>query len=116
MVKPYIPNQGDIVMLNCSPQRGKEQAGTRPALVMSRKIYHERSGLMLCCPLTSQEKGYPFEVKIPVGAKVHGVILVDQVRSFDFEARGISFVERLPTGTVEEVFQKIQLLVSPFSS
>ena len=87
MVKRYVPDRGDIVWLNFTPQAGHEQAGHRPALVLSPAAYNGKTGLMLCCPITSQVKGYPFEVRLDAGADAQGVVLSDQVKSLDWQAR-----------------------------
>lgn len=87
MVTRYVPDRGDVVWLNFTPQAGHEQAGHRPALVLSPAAYNGKTGLMLCCPITSREKGYPFEVKLDDRAGVEGVVLADQVRSLDWRAR-----------------------------
>ena len=86
MVAFYIPDRGDIVWLDFSPQRGREQVGIRPALVISPKAYNQRSELMLACPITSKIKGYPFEVRVKAG-EIDGVILADQVKSLDWKIR-----------------------------
>lgn len=87
MVKRYVPGRGDLVWLNFTPQAGHEQAGHRPALVLSPAPYNDKTGLMLCCPITSQVKGYPFEVPLSPDAPVHGAVLSDQLRSLDWRAR-----------------------------
>jgi len=79
MVRNYIPQRGDVVWININPQAGHEQAGRRPAIVLSPKSYNKKVGLALFCPVTTQIKGYPFEVIIPLGLKVAGVVLTDQV-------------------------------------
>ena len=79
----YVPDRGDVVWLHFTPQAGHEQAGHRPALVLSPASYNRRSGLMLCCPITSRVKGYPFEVALGGGQELAGVILADQVKSLD---------------------------------
>ena len=81
--KPYCPGQGDVVWLEFDPQRGYEQAGRRPALVLSPIDYNRKSGLAILCPVTKQIKNYPFEVVIPQGLSVQGIILVDQIKSFE---------------------------------
>ena len=81
MPKRYIPDRGDVVWLEFAPQAGHEQAGKRPALVISPAAYNGRVGLALLCPITSQKKGYPFEVALPAGMKLQGVILADQIKS-----------------------------------
>ena len=83
----YVPERGDVVRVSFNPQAGHEQAGWRPALVLSPKAYNGRVGLTLFCPIISQVKGYPFEVQIPEGFPITGVILSDQVKSFDWRAR-----------------------------
>jgi mRNA interferase MazF len=108
----YKPKRGDVVWLSFNPQAGHEQAGRRPALVLSPQSYNSKVGLAILCPITSQIKGYPFEVLIPDGLKVHGVVLSDQVKSLDWEARNAEFVCALPRTTVDEVLQKLNTLLS----
>jgi mRNA interferase MazF len=84
----YVPDRGEVVWLDFTPQAGHEQAGRRPALVLSPAAYNGKTGLMLCCPITSRVKGYPFEVKLDPDAGVRGVVLADQVKSLDWRARG----------------------------
>ncbi|OGJ58162.1 mRNA-degrading endonuclease [Candidatus Peribacteria bacterium RIFCSPHIGHO2_01_FULL_55_13] len=111
MVKTYVPAQGDIVMLQFHPQRGREQSGMRPALVLSPEKYNGKVGLMLACPITSKAKGYPFEVALPTGMKTHGVVLADHVKSLDYGARGVKFVESMPREALQQVLLKLQLLM-----
>ncbi len=92
----YVPERGDVVWIHFNPQAGHEQAGRRPALVISPAGYNGRVGLALLCPITSQVKGYPFEVAVPEGLRVSGVVLSDQVKSLDWRARRVDFVERVP--------------------
>ena len=105
------PERGDYVWLDFSPVRGREQAGRRPALVVSRKIYNASSGLALVCPVTSQEKQYPFEVST-YHSQVNGVILVDQLQCIDWLARKPRYIAKAPENVVELVVEKIKLLVS----
>lgn len=109
----YIPDSGDIVWVTFNPQAGHEQAGHRPALVLSPRAYNGKVGLALLCPITSQIKGYPFEVLIPDGLKISGAILSDQVKSLDWKARQAEFVGRLPASTFNEVVQKLSTLIHP---
>lgn len=102
MVANYVPDRGDLVWVDFNPQRGHEQAHTRPALVLSPKSYNRKSGLMLACPITSQVKGYPFEVALR-GAKTSGVVLADQVRALDWKARHVRRIERVSSAVVQEV-------------
>ena len=81
----YIPDRGDVVWIDFSPQVGHEQSGSRPALIISPASYNGKVGLSLLCPITNQMKGYPFEVSIPSGHEVEGVILSDQVKSLDWK-------------------------------
>ena len=89
------PDRGDIVWLDFNPQAGHEQSGRRPAIVLSPVRYNAKVGLALVCPITSQAKGYPFEIALPERAKVSGVILADQVKSIDWRARRAKRAGRL---------------------
>lgn len=108
----YAPRRGDIVWLTFNPQAGHEQAGRRPALVLSPLSYNAKVGLALLCPITSQVKGYPFEVSIPDGLPVAGAVLADQLKSLDWRARDATFVCALPTTVTSEVLQKVVLLLA----
>ena len=99
----WTPDAGDLIWLSFDPQAGREQAGRRPALVLSPKLYNARSGLALVCPITNQIKGYPFEVPVPPGHGVSGTILADHVRSLDWRARGAESPGRCPAETLAEV-------------
>lgn len=107
----YTPERGDVVWLDFNPQVGHEQAGRRPALILSPASYNRKVGLALFCPITNQIKGYPFEVAIPKPEKVTGVILADQVKSLDWQKRNIAFIAKLPTKTVNEVLAKLRTLL-----
>jgi mRNA interferase MazF len=107
----FVPDAGDFVWLTFDPQAGREQAGRRPALVLSPKMYNARSGLLLACPITNQETGYPFEVAIPSGAGVTGVILVDHLRSVDWKARHAERVGRCSDEAMEIVRAKLAPLL-----
>src|SRR4051812_10530317 len=87
MARRYVPARGDAVWITFSPQAGHEQAGRRPAVVLSPSSYNGKVGLAILCPVTSQIKGYPFEVAIPPGSKLGGVVLADQVKSVDWRVR-----------------------------
>ena len=103
----YVPDRGDVVWITLSPQAGHEQAARRPALVLSPKEYNRKVGLALFCPITKEVKDYPFEVLIPDGLNVAGVILSDQVRSLDWRARKAELICSLPKSVVEEALQKL---------
>ena len=107
----YIPDSGDIIWIMFNPQVGHEQAGHRPALVLSPKAYNGKVGLAILCPITSQVKGYPFEVKIPEGLEVDGAVLSDQVKSLDWKARQAKFSCKLPPSAYNEVVQKLSTLI-----
>jgi len=107
----YEPERGDIVRIRFNPQSGHEQAGRRPAIVLSPRKYNAKTGLFICCPVTSQEKGYPFEVKLHKGLPVSGVILSDQVKSLDWQARQAEFVCKISASVIEEVVDKLSLLL-----
>lgn len=111
MVTRYVPAQGDVVFLQFNPQQGREQAGLRPALVLSPKEYNAKVGLMIACPITSHKKGYPFEVSVSEGMKTRGVILADHVKSLDWVARKARFVEHIPRKTLQAVLEKLSLLL-----
>lgn len=106
----YIPDRGDIVWIQMNPQAGREQSGHRPAFIVSPKSYNGKVGLALICPLTTQEKGYPFEV-VMHGQRIHGTILADQVKSLDWRARGARFEEKAPVSVIADVLAKIEALI-----
>ncbi|TWB38191.1 endoribonuclease MazF [Nitrospirillum pindoramense] len=105
----YIPDAGDIVWLQFNPQAGYEQAGHRPAVVLSPAAYNRRAGLMLCCPMTTQIKGYPFEVRI--GPDKKQAVLADQVKSLDWQARQAEFKGRIDDAELSEVRRKASALI-----
>ncbi len=107
----YIPERGDVVWITLNPQAGHEQAGRRPAVVLSPAAYNGKVGLAILCPITSQIKGYPFEVRIPGELAITGVILADQVKNLDWRARRAEFAGTLPAATVAEVLQKLNTLL-----
>ena len=110
--RAYVPQCGDMVWITLNPQAGHEQAGRRPAAVLSAQSYNGKTGLAILCPVTNQVKGYPFEVLIPAGLPVAGAILSDQVKSLDWRARNAELVCTLPTETISEVLQKLVTLLS----
>jgi len=111
MSDPYCPKRGDIVWLTFTPHTGHEQAGHRPALILSPELYNKKVGLALACPITSQVKGYPFEVLIPEGLEVRGVVLADQVKSLDWKARRARVCCTLPAAVLAEVLRKLAPLL-----
>lgn len=109
MVK-YVPQRGDIVWLEFDPQKGKEIQKTRPALVVSPQSYNEKTGLALFMPITSQIKGYPFEVLIEM-KEIRGALLCDQIRSLDWKARKAKFAGHLPLSVFEDALAKLKILL-----
>jgi mRNA interferase MazF len=108
---PFVPDAGDLIWLTFDPQAGHEQAGRRPALVLSPKSYNQRSGLALVCPVTNQIKGYPFEVQVPAGCGVTGAILADHVKSLDWKARQAARIGPVPSAVVNEVLGRLSPLL-----
>jgi len=111
MAGRYCPARGEVVWLSFTPQAGHEQAGSRPALTLSPEPYNRKVGLGLFCPITSQVKGYPFEVALPPGLKASGVVLADQAKSLDWRARRARLCCALPDETVAEVLGKLGALL-----
>jgi mRNA interferase MazF len=115
-VAAYVPSRGDLVWLQFSSRTGHEQAGHRPALIISPASYNRRVGLAVCCPVTSQVKGYPFEVLLPAGLGVEGAILSDQIKSLDWRARKARRIGSAPADVLQETIAKILALVEPESA
>ncbi len=107
----YVPDAGHLVWLSFSPQAGREQAGRRPALVLSPAYYNAKAGLCVVCPITSQIKNYPFEVTLPEGLGVAGVILSDHIRSADWQVRAVDYAGVAPPEVVAEVRAKVKPLL-----
>ena len=107
----YTPKRGDVVWLSFDPQAGHEQAGRRPAFVVSPEAYNKKTGLFIACPITSREKGYPFEVSLPPNSTVSGVILSDQIKSLDWKARRAEFASATDASTIGEVVDRILPLI-----
>ena len=108
----YVPQRGDAIWINFNPQAVHEQAGRRPAVVLSPGAYNGKTSLAILCPITNQVKGYPFEVTIPAGLDVTGVILADQVKSMDWRARNAALICPLPTETVDAILQRVGTLLT----
>ena len=110
--RTYVPQCGDVVWITLNPQAGHEQAGRRPAVVLSPQSYNGKTGLALLCPITNQIKGYPFEVLIPAALPIAGAVLSDQVKSLDWRAGNAELICTLPTETISKVLQKLVTLLS----
>jgi mRNA interferase MazF len=111
MPPAHVPDRGHIVWLDFHPQAGHEQSGRRPALILSRAAYNGLTGLALLCPITSKVKGYPFEVAIPAGLSINGVVLSDQIKSLDWRARRAEMIVTLPADVVAKVLVMARTLL-----
>ncbi len=109
MTARYVPQAGDLIWLTFDPQAGREQSGRRPALVLSPRSYNSRSGLALVCPVTTRVKGYPFEVRLPDGFSISGVVLADHLKSVDWRERRAELAGHVP----EDVFAEVQSRLAP---
>ncbi len=107
----FVPDRGQFIWLTFNPQAGHEQAGRRPALVLSPAAYNARAGLVLACPVANHAKGYPFEVPLPSGLPVSGVVLADQLRSLDWRAREAALICRAPDPVIAEALAKASVLL-----
>jgi mRNA interferase MazF len=107
----YVPKRGDLIWLDFTPQAGHEQAGRRPAAVISKSQYNRKVGLLLACPITNQRKQYPFEVLLPDGLPITGVMLADQVRSLDWKSRRAVFIGHLGKEVLAEALGKLSVLI-----
>jgi mRNA interferase MazF len=110
---PFIPERGDIIWLNFSPQAGHEQAGRRPALVLSPKAYNRKTGQCLVCPITSQVKGYQFEFPLPATCSIKGVVLVDQVKNQDWVSRNAERATYIGAEELDPLCDIIEALIRP---
>jgi mRNA interferase MazF len=106
-----VPDRGHLVWITLDPQSGHEQAGRRPALVLSPASYNGLVGLALFCPVTSRAKGYSFEVPLPTGLPISGVVLADHLKSLDWKSRRAEFVGKAPDEVVEDVVRRLSLLL-----
>ncbi|MFH1707800.1 MAG: type II toxin-antitoxin system PemK/MazF family toxin [Planctomycetota bacterium] len=98
----YVPRKGEFIVLDFDPQAGHEQKGRRPALVVSNDLFNRRTGLVMACPVTSADRGYPFHVAIPAGRLVTGFVMVEQVKSVDYQSRKAKRIEPAPAALLDE--------------
>lgn len=110
---PYQPERGDIIDFNFDPRAGHEQAGHRPALVVSSRAFNVATGLALVCPITNQMKGGSFEVPLPPGLGTTGAVLVEQVKSLDWLERAAKFRRKAPAEVVDEVVSRLEAIIFP---
>jgi mRNA interferase MazF len=108
----YVPARGDLVWIELEGRVGHEQAGRRPALVISHTAYNKKVGLAVCCPITSQIKGYPFEVSLPDGLVVEGVVLADQVKSLDWRSRRATRISSVPSSVLDQVVARVIAMIA----
>ena len=111
MSKHYTPARNDVVWLSFQSQSGHEQAGRRPAIVISPQIYNNKTGLALFCPITSKSKGYPFEVQLPESCSIQGIILSDQIKSLDWKARQAEYICTVSSEIMQDVINKFKTLI-----
>ena len=111
VVRAYIPDAGDLVWLTFDPQAGLEQRGRRPALILSPRVYNSKARLVIACPITSQVKDYPFEVPLPPGGKISGVVLADHVKNLDWQARRVVFEAKAPAEILTDVRERLRVLL-----
>jgi mRNA interferase MazF len=107
-----VPERGDIIQLELNPRTGSEQAGYRPAIIISPLAYNQISKIIMVCPITSRKKGWPFEVELPAQMQTYGVVLVDHVRAVDCSARKAVFVETAPPELIDEVIARLEPLLT----
>jgi mRNA interferase MazF len=108
----YVPDRGELIWIDFDPGKGHEQSGRRPAVVVSPQSYNRKVGLVLLCPITSRKKGYPFEVALPEGLPVVGVILTDQIKSFDWRVRNAELACVLPLDFIDGILHRVRLLLT----
>ncbi len=111
VAREYVPDAGDVVWVDFTPQVGHEQAGRRPAVVLSPRIYNEKAGLAVLCPVTSQVKGYPFEVALHAGLPLRGAILADQLKSLDWRQRRAEKSGKISAAILEQVRRRVATLL-----
>ncbi len=111
VTRAYVPDAGDLVWLTFDPHAGHEQRGRRPALILSPRVYNAKARLAIACPIASQVKGYPFEVPLPTGGKISGVVLADHVKNLDWQARQVVFETNAPADVVTDVRERLRVLL-----
>jgi mRNA interferase MazF len=107
----YVPERGDIIWIEFDPQSGREQAGLRPALTLSPKLYNDKTGLGLFCPITTAIKDYPFETKLPDACAIRGAVLSDHIKNMDWRSRNAKFIMAIDDHTLDDVTKKVALLL-----
>ena len=95
MIKKYIPKQGDVIFLNFNPTKDYEQAGFRPAIVISNNVFNQNTKMVMVCPIISNDKYFPTHYNLEDTKNIHGAVLCEHIRSIDYESRNVKFVEKL---------------------
>ena len=113
MTRAYVPDAGDLVWLTFDPHAGREPRGRRSALILSPRVYNAKARLAIACSITSQAKGYPFEVPLPGGGAITGVVLADHVKNLDWHARRVVFEAKVPADTVTDVRERLRVVLGP---
>ena len=111
VARAYVPDAGDLVWLTFDPQADHEQRGRRPALILSPRSYNSKARLAIACPITSHVKGYPFEVPLPPGGKISGVVLADHVKNLDWQARRLAFEAKASADVLADVRERLRVLL-----
>ncbi len=111
VAREYVPDSGDLIWLDFTPQAGREQAGRRPAVVLSPRSYNEKTSLAVVCPVTSRVKGYPFEVSLPPGLRIRGAILSEHLKNLDWRQRQAEKSGKIPRAILEQVRARIAALL-----
>ena len=110
-MKKYVPSKGDLIALSFNPQSGHEQKGRRPALVVSNTLFNQKAGLAIVCPITRTDRKYPFHVKVSEPSTLNGFVMVDQVKSVDYNSRKAKFIEKASTGLLNEVLAILDVCI-----
>lgn len=110
-MKKYVPKKGDFIVVTFNPQSGHEQKGRRPALVVSNDLFNKHTGFAMVCPITNTTRHFPFHVSIPINTKLTGFIMVEQIKSIDYQARNAKFIEKAPQDTLNEVLSILDAIV-----
>jgi mRNA interferase MazF len=111
VAREYVPDAGDLIWLDFTPQAGREQASRRPAVVLSPRSYNEKTSLAVVCPITSHAKGYPFEVAVPLGSRIAGVILSDHLKNLDWRQRQAQKAGKIPRSLLDQVRARVAALL-----
>jgi mRNA interferase MazF len=107
----YIPEKGDLITLSFDPQSGHEQKGRRPALIVSNYLFNKATGLAIVCPITNTDRKIPFHLAVPASSSLTGFVMVEQVKSIDFNARKAKFVEKAPPELIDDVLEIIDVCI-----